>query len=135
MTEIEKKMGEHLDGFETRQSALHAFQSTVLSRFDEAEKSLEEVKKIAIHNTPSPITNTRLGSIEEQMKIVVEKIDLIFPAAKREMEEAEFWNRFWAKVTTGGNGLKWVLGVIVAFIILSGYGKALILAWLGDIRK
>lgn len=128
-------MGEHLDGFDTRQSALHTFQETVLNRFDQAEKGLEEVKKIAIHNNPSPVTIAKLGQLEDTMKIVVEKIDLIFPTAKREMEEAEFWNRFWAKVTTGGNGLKWVLGVIVAGIILSGYGKAMILAWLGDLKK
>lgn len=123
-TDAEKKMEEHLYGFPMRQRELQ-------QRFDSIYSELKEVKKMVQHNEPSSKTLLMFNALNDTIKELSRKMDIVFPTAEEEMKEAQFWRQFFEKLTKGGNALKWLVGVIVAIVILSGYGKTLLLHWLG----
>ena len=77
------------------------------------------------------IRETQL-TINLKLDAMNEKIDVIFPVVTRDMNDKDFWERFWTKVRVGGNGLTWLVGIIAAILILSGQAKAILLAWLAS---
>jgi len=93
---------------------------------------LDEFHKIAIglRESTTPSFSKMMGNFTERLETVEKKIDTIFPSVQNDMEEAQFWKKLWSKVKEGGGALKWVVTVIFAILLLSGYAKAAVLSWL-----
>jgi hypothetical protein len=68
---------------------------------------------------------------EEDIKIINDKLEVIYPEVAKDMEKAKFWSMFRELFRMGGSTVLWIVGVIAAIIILIGYGKILFITWLG----
>lgn len=68
---------------------------------------------------------------EEDIKIINDKLEVIYPEVAKDMEKEKFWMMFRELFRIGGSTVLWIVGVIAAIIILIGYGKILFITWLG----
>ena len=66
-----------------------------------------------------------------QNEAIIAKLDVIYPEVQIEMKNKEFWRMFQTRFKLGGNWVLWIVGVIAAIVILIGYGKMILISWLG----
>ena len=68
---------------------------------------------------------------EADVKLINDKLEIIYPEVAKDMEKAKFWTMFREMFKMGGSSVLWIVGVIAAIVILIGYGKIVLITWLG----
>ena len=69
--------------------------------------------------------------IEQKVGTLTQKVDIMFPTVSKDIKDASFWRDFREKFGIGGKTIIQMVLVIGAFIVLFGYIKTILIAFLG----
>lgn len=96
-----------------------------------APETKEEIEKIKVmYDTHIKAEEIEFQKLYEMINGIKTNLDLIFPSAKQDMENAVFWEHFRSKLKNGGGAILWLVGVIAGLIILAGHFKVAFLSFL-----